>query len=282
MNQLTPEQLRSRLKRLPALPLVVTELLSSFANEDVDVDAVASRIARDQGLAARVLRVANSSFYGLQNQVGTIHEAVVVLGFRAVRSMVLVVGMNGAFRVENCPGFEVNAYHRHGLAVGLAARELATLCRANPEVAFTAGLLHDIGELVLASCFPAQYSGALARRREKDCFLRVAEQEELGITHAEVGDLLAETWHFPPSLRQAVADHHQPSSDDLLVNIVHVADVTAHALELSYFDGELVPPLDGQAWRRLGIAWEDFGRVLGRVEDDFEALFQVFRNDSRG
>lgn len=281
VSQLAHADLRARLKRLPALPLVVTELLSSFAKEDIDVEAIASRIARDQGLAARVLRVANSSFYGLQNRVGSIHEAVVVLGFRAVRSMVLVVGMNGAFRVDDCPGFEVVAYLRHGLAVGLVARELAPACGCNPEVAFTAGLLHDIGELVLASCFPREYSGALALRQERDCLLLAAERDSLGITHAEVGELLAETWHFPPELRHAVAYHHAPHDDDRLVSLVHVADVSAHALGLSYFDGELVPPLDGAAWRRLGVGWEGLARVLPRVDADFEALFQVFRSDPR-
>ena len=100
MTALSREVVLGRLKQLPALPSAVSTLLLSFADDDVDVDRVAGQIAKDQGLAARVLRVANSSFYGLPAKVGSIHEAVVMLGFRAVRSLVLAVGINGVFRVN--------------------------------------------------------------------------------------------------------------------------------------------------------------------------------------
>lgn len=277
MSSLSREQVSDRLKQLPSLPTVVTELLSSFASEDVDVDHIAHQIARDQGLAARVLRVANSSFYGLQSKVGTIHEAVVVLGFRAVRSMVLAVGVNGAFRVEQCPGFDAHAYLRHGVAAGLAARVLAPLAGHNPELAFTAGLLHDIGKLVLASSFSRPYSDALAYRKQHDLPLPEAEQAVLGLTHAEVGALLAETWRFPSSLREAVGDHHTPAAApaDSLANLVHLADATAHALGLSYFTEEMVLPLDGVAWRRLGIDWDAYARALPQIEKDFDDTCQA-------
>jgi putative nucleotidyltransferase with HDIG domain len=266
------DQVSARLKQLPSLPLVVSELLSSFANDDVDVDRIATLVARDQSLAARVLRVANSSFYGLQSKVGTIHEAVVVLGFRAVRSMVLAVGMNSVFRGDQCPGFDAPAYLRHGVAVGLAARVLAPLTKHNPELAFTAGLLHDIGELVLASNFSKPYGEALAYRKQHDLPLPEAEQAVLGITHAEVGSLLADAWRFPPVLREAVADHHTPAGApaDSLANLVHVADATAHALGLSDFGDEMVMPLDGVAWTRLGISWDAYAQALPQVEKDFD------------
>lgn len=277
MTRLSHEQVSARLKQLPSLPTVVSDLLSSFANEDVNVDRIASQIARDQGLTARVLRVANSSFYGLQSKVGTIHEAVVVLGFRAVRSMVLAVGVNGAFRAEQCPGFDAVSYLRHGVGVGLAARALAPLTSHNPELAFTAGLLHDIGELVLASNFSIPYSEALAYRKQHDIALPEAELAVLGITHAEVGALLAETWRFPSILREAVADHHAPAiaPADSLANLVHVADATAHALGLSQFSDELVMPLDGVAWNRLGIAWDAYAGVLPQIEKDFDETCQA-------
>lgn len=277
MNLLTREQVAARLKQLPSLPSAVSELLSSFANEDVDVDRIVSQIAHDQALTARVLRVANSSFYGLQTKIGTLHEAVVVLGFRAVRSMVLAVGMNGAFRIDQCPGFEAAAYLRHGVGVGLAARALAPLAGQNPELAFTAGLLHDIGEMVLASSFSRQYSAALAYRKQKDCFLSAAEQEVLGITHAEVGGLLAETWRFPAALRDAVAAHHAPAETtaDSLANLVHVADATAHALCLSRFAEETVMPVDDTAWTRLGIDWASYRQALAQIEKDFDETCQA-------
>lgn len=280
MTALSPEQVSARLKQLPSLPSAVSELLSSFANEDVDVEQISRLIARDQGLTARVLRVANSSFYGLQCKVGTINEAVVVLGFRAVRSMVMAVGMNGAFRVDHCPGFDARAYFRHGVGVGLAARALAPLAKQNPELAFTGGLLHDIGQLVLASNFSAQYTVALAYRKQHDCPLVVAERDVLGLDHATVGGLLAEAWRFPESLHQAVSGHHAPAAalSNSLANLVHLADGFAHALGLADFSDEMMMPVDRTAWERLGMDGAKCRQVLTDVGRSFEDTCQVFTN----
>jgi putative nucleotidyltransferase with HDIG domain len=278
MSRLEREQVVARLRQLPALPSAVSELLASFANEEADIGRIAQQIALDQGLSARVLRVANSSFYGLQSRVGTINEAVVVLGFRAVRSMVLAVGMSGAFRLDQCPGFDGQAYVRHGVAVGLAARALAPLVGHNPELVFTGGILHDIGELVLASSFPAQYAEALAYRKKHDCFMVVAERDILGLDHAEVGGLLAETWHFPSALHQAVAEHHAPATAAAgsLADLIHVADGVAHALGLAHSQEEQVMPVERTAWLRLGLDSEMLARVLPLVEQGMDETCLAF------
>lgn len=264
MNTLQPDQIVAHLKHLPALPTVVVELLASFGNEDVDIAQLARQISRDQVLTARLLRVSNSSFYGLQSRIATINEAVVVLGFRAVRSMVLAVGVSGVFRAGQCAGFNPQSYVRHGVGVGLAARGLALLTGRNPELAFTGGILHDIGELVLASCFAEQYAQALAYRTKHDCPLVVAERDILGLDHAVVGGLLADAWRFPASLRSAVVEHHAPSAAtaDSLADLVHVADAITHGLGLSGSASEMVMPVDQTAWQRLGLDGEKIGRVL--------------------
>lgn len=279
MTVLNRDQVTARLKQLPSLPTAVSQLLASFASEEVDVEQISRQIARDQGLTARVLRVANSSFYGLQSKVGTINEAVVVLGFRAVRSMVMAVGMNGAFRVDQCAGFDAQSYLRHGVGVGLAARALAPLGGQNAELAFTGGLLHDIGQLVLASNFAAQYAFALDYRKKHDCPLVVAERDILGLDHAEVGGLLAEAWRFPDSLYQAVAEHHAPASAmaNSLANVVHVADAFAHALGLSGAADEQVMAIDRTAWTRLGLDGEKCYKSLAGIEKCFEETCQILK-----
>lgn len=272
MSNLDRQAVAARLRQLPALPSAVTELIASFDNEDVDVGTIAHRIGRDQGLTARVLRVANSSFYGLQSRVGTINEAVVVLGFRAVRSMVLAVGISATFRLDQCPGFDSHAYFRHCVATGLAARAIASFSGHNPELAFTGGILHDIGELLFASTFPAQYAEVLAYRRQHDCFIVQAERDVLGLDHAEVGGLLAETWHFPPALREALAEHHAPAGATAgsLADLIHVADGIAHALGLAHSADELVMPIERTAWLRLGLDADKLARVLLQIEQGME------------
>ena len=267
MNGLDREKLLANLKQLPSLPSAVSELLASFDNEDVDVGRLAVLIARDQGLAAKVLKVANSSFYGLPSRVGSINDAIVVLGFRAVRSMVLAVGVNGVFRTGQCAGFETSHYLRHSVATGLAARGLAETTGHNPDLAFTGGILHDIGQLVLAAGFPDSYAGALAYRNQHDCFLVVAERDTLGVDHAQVGGMLADAWRFPPALRSAVAEHHEPAASlaASLADLIHVADAIAHGLGGERRASEMVMPVDRVAWQRLGLDAGKIGRLLPGV-----------------
>lgn len=277
MTMLDREVLLSHLERLPSLPQVVSELLTSFASEEVDVGTIAEQIAHDQALAARVLRVANSSFYGLQCKVGTINEAVVVLGFRAVRSMVLAVGVNGVFKPEHCPGFDSSGYLRHCVGVGMVARQLAPGCGHSPEQAFVGGVLHDIGQLLLADIFPVEFGAALAYRQQHDCHPTVAERDVLGIDHAEVGGLLAQAWRFPAALHEAIAEHHAPASAlaGSLANLIHVADAIAHGLGLMHRPDELVMPVDRTAWNRLGLDGRQIAKALPAVMTDFEETCQA-------
>lgn len=278
MSTLDRERILTHLRQLPSLSPVVAELLASFADESIDSGRIAEQIARDQGLTARVLRVANSSFYGLQHKVGTINDAVVVLGFRAVRSMVLAIGVNGAFRVDSCPGFDGQAYLRHCVLVGAVARGLAGKTGHHAELAFTCGLLHDIGELVLAANFSPEYDAVLAYRQQHDCFLVVAERDVLGIDHAEVGGLLAEAWRFPEVLREAIAAHHAPAATAAasLADLIHVADAVAHGLGIAHAPGELVMPVDRTAWQRLNMNGEKIRAVLPAALAGLDEAGQAF------
>ncbi len=267
MSGLARAEVVEHLKQLPALPSTVSELLLSFDDEDVDVVRIAHQIGCDQGLSARVLRVANSSFYGLRSRIATLNEAVNILGFRAVRSMVVAVGISGTFKPEGCPGFDLRVYTRHSVAVGLAAHALAKIVRQNAELAFTGGVLHDIGKLVLAACFGPQYAEALSYRAHHDCPMAVAERDVLGMDHAAVGGFLAQAWNFPLSLYGAVAEHHEPSAAtaNSLADLIHMADAIAHALGVADPSNDLVMPVDRVAWNRLGLDVEKIGEVLAQV-----------------
>lgn len=280
MERLTAGQVVDRLKGLPSLPSVVSDLLRSFDDENVDVGSVARQIAQDQALTAKVLRVANSAFYGLQNRVGSIQEAVVVLGFNSVRGMVLGTGISGVFQPERCPGFDLDRYARDSITVGLAARAMAGEAGLNGELAFTTGILHDIGRLVLASCFAERYSPALLAGGGSSLASAV-EREVLGIDHAEVGGLLAETWHFPPVLRDAVRFHHavpaSTSASPTITDLIHVADALAHGFGRDGASG-VVP--DPQAVSRLGLDEEKMVRVLARVDREMDEAFAAFGNEA--
>lgn len=278
MSPLSHDEILHRLRRLPALPAVIGELLVSFGNDETDIGLICQQVGRDQSLTARLLRVANSSFYGLQCRVATINEAVVVLGFRAVRSMLLTLSVNSAFSQQECPGFELRVYMRHCVAVGLTARAIAEVTGRNPDLAFAGGVLHDMGRLALASVFGDAYAAVLRYRREHDCPLVVAERDVLSTDHAIVGGLLADTWNFPASLRSAIAEHHAPSAAtaDSLADLIHVADAIAHGLGLAGDDRDLVMAVDATAWQRLGLSQEQLSSILPRVVDGLDEACQAF------
>lgn len=268
MTHLTLETVTKGIGQLPSLPAVVHQLLGSIDNEQADIADISRKIGQDQALVAKVLRVANSSFYGMQGRVASIQDAMVVLGFRNVRTLVLAAALTGSFPKSQRTWFDEQVFWKHSLAVALAAKAFAGSAGINPDHAFTAGLLHDIGRLVLVTCFPEEYRKAVELRGASDEFLVTAEATELGFDHAAVGAALAERWKFAPAISAAVRCHHQPWHGEAppLVALVHLADVTAHALDLSGETDPLVPPLDGGAWNRLGFGWVDYKRRLAEIE----------------
>ncbi len=273
MSKLTADTVLARIRQLPSLPAVVLDLLASLEDDDADINALARKISQDQALVVKTLRVANSSFYGLQGQVETIHDALVVLGFRQLRTLVVAASVN-----TRIPGAELDAalnrhFWQHGLLVGLCAQQLAKACGRNADGAFTAGLLHDLGRLVLAGCFAAEYREVEAYRREHDCYGLEAEAAVLGIDHAAVGGALAERWNLPASLREAMAQHHAPEEAvDKNTALIHVADIMAHALDLTQVADDLVPRLSASAWNQLGLDWTRFKSCLLAAENQGKDL----------
>ncbi len=270
-HRLAQDEVARNLRDLPALPTIVLELIRSFDQPDVDIGKLADTISHDQALAARTLRVANSSFYGLPSKVKTINQAIMVLGFDTVRSLVSA----GAI-VRALPGtgshLDLAQFWRHSMATAVCARNIARRTRLNQEYAFLSGLLHDIGRLVLATRFPQQYAAAMDWRDQHDSWQVDAEQQVLGIDHQQVGLMLAESWKFPALIQRAIGHHHAPVVDDLgdVPSIVHVANAIVHALELGGETDSLVPPVSGEAWASLRLESDMLHAVFSETEEQYE------------
>jgi putative nucleotidyltransferase with HDIG domain len=191
------DRIQSCVDALPALPQAVREVMQALQRDDVSVERSVHLIEQDQSLAARTLRVANSAFYGMSGRVGRIGDAVTLLGLRAVSGVLLAVSFSQGLDTSRCAGFHFRGYWRHSMATALAARLLAPRLRLDPDEGFVAGLLHDIGKLVLAAHFPAEGAQAMALARSADVSDIEAERATLGLTHAEIGAVLVRHWRFP-------------------------------------------------------------------------------------
>ncbi|SFX16097.1 HDIG domain-containing protein [Janthinobacterium lividum] len=276
MTRLSFEHIIRQIQELPSLPVVVLELLSSMDQDDTDVHVLAQKIELDQGLAAKTLRIANSSFYGMQSKVTSIPQAVSVLGFHSIRTVVTACALTGSFAPVS-GGFDFQAFWRHSLATAIAARLLAPHLRVNPETAFTAGLLHDLGTLVLVTRFPAEHALVRSYRQAHDCQMADAELAVIGIDHAQVGSALAAYWKFPEAIQQAVADHHAIDRLEAggLPLAVHLANAVALALDLAGVDDALVPPLSPAGWRSIALDEQAWLALLGQTEHTFDEMSRI-------
>lgn len=216
------DTLLATMNKIPSLPAAVLEVISSFENADIEVHALADKIGHDQGLSARILRMANSSFYGLPRQVGSIPNAVVVLGFSTVRSLALAASIAAVFPASSAT-FSWSDYWKRSMAAAMYARALAKCLKLNPEIAFTAGLFHDIGLAALAFGAPQQLAEAQAAAGTGD--LLAAERALLGFDHALLGGEVARQWHFPSAIEAAIRHHRGAAAGagEPLVLLTHAA-----------------------------------------------------------
>ena len=264
-------------KSLPSLSVIVTGLLSSMDSEDVDVHAIAKQLSCDQALAAKTLRLANSSFYGMQHQVSNMNEAIVILGLRNVRTLITASLITRSFAGKKVEGFDFLVFWSHSIAVAVCARELANDSRFNPDTAFIAGLLHDLGRLVLVTGHTELYRTILAYKVLHQCEDIEAETAILGTDHCVIGQALAAHWKFPEEMQLAVLQHHPKDGEVLnqLSAIVHIASVFAIALDMSKAQDAIVPKVSTAAWEQLNLNQDACLQIFTKIERQFAEICEI-------
>ena len=219
------------LENLPPFPAVATQLLQVVSREDVNLNEVGRFISSEPVFAADVLQIANSAVYGLRSQVKSITHAIVVLGLERVKGISLTRALGKHLK----PTFKVVALRRcwqNSLAGALLAEKLARPCGIEPGLAYTAGLLRDIGRLALLVKYPDEFANMLAVSQANGYDLMSTERELFDVDHCQAGAWLTERMDLPSELREVVAHHHEKIEGGYfgLVQLVHVADAMADAL----------------------------------------------------
>lgn len=247
----------ARTPGLGMLPQVTSQVLRLVDNPNASPRQIGVLIERDAGLASKLLRSANSAYYGAPGKIKTVTQAISVMGLSAVRSIVMGQAYQQMSSVRGASKrFDRLVFWQHSLATASAARVLAKLKGwRDPEEAFLAGLLHDSGRLVMDKFLPNEFDQILSIALERAIPLLDAEREVLGYTHVEVGELLGAEWNLPESIREAIRCHHDEVSYDAcpLGAIVYAANVQAHQTGFALGAPvlyELAPPVK----QSLGIA----------------------------
>lgn len=263
--------------KLPAFPGAVAEVIRLLSDETADNDRIAAVLQRDQGLTAQVLKMANSAFYGVSRRVSTVKQALLVLGRNAVRSLVVAVASQ-EFLGRPQPGYMLDRGElwQHSMATGIAAALIAGRVHYRPaDEAFVAGLLHDIGKVVLSE-FLAQRSEELTAKLGGDgeliSFIEL-ERELLHIDHATLGGLLLERWQLPPRLGRAIRFHHAPSEagdDWKLATVVHGANALTLTVGIGLGIDGLQYVLDEEALTKLGLVPGDLESLADQLLDEMD------------
>jgi putative nucleotidyltransferase with HDIG domain len=239
-----------RIIGLSALPTIVTQLIALVGDPRSSARQVARLISTDQALTAKILRVANSAFYGFPRKIATVQLAIVVLGFNAVKNLALSVTVLKRFSGGTDHRlFDRQRFWEHAIGCGVAARMLAKRFGGRDGEAFVAGILHDIGKLILIEYAHDEFTDALELAEQEDIPIGQAEEEVLGVTHAEVGGWLAERWNLPEPLAHSISAHHNPfalEEPDDLVLITHMADALVRFNSIGHSGDGQAPRLDPQ------------------------------------
>lgn len=273
------------LGQIPTMPTIAAKVMQIVNDPHSSAEDVAKFISRDVALTSKVLRLANSAFYGIPRTISSVNSAIVILGFNTIRSLVLSASVLKVFPSK--PGlvsFDRKAFWKHSFMVGIASRMLAQMYRRKKmidmETAFSAGLLHDIGKIILEQYANDDYAPVLKAAKEKNLPLVMVEKSLLGMSHADVSGMLIDKWQMPNELRLPIVNHHSPLEDkdtQDMACIVHYANHLCHVMGSGCMENETYAPLVQavEAHLDLGLTQEQLLEDLERQVQEAESFFTL-------
>lgn len=267
----------SSIKNLPTLSMVANNVIKLTQNPDSTAFEIAEAISQDQSLATKVLRTANSAYYGFPGKITTINYAIVLLGLNNIKNIVLSASIMDRFsKIGDNLLFDRREFWKHSLLCGIISKKISEhMGLKNSEEMFMCGVLHDFGKLILDSFFHDEFARALEIAEAQGILSLEAENEIFGFNHSGVGGLLLKKWTLPPSLVKAVQFHHSP--DESLsafrnASIVHVADYLCH--RMGQEEGETedpIPELNKKAFALTDLDSEKIKQMGAEITKEFKA-----------
>lgn len=274
------QALRSQIEKidtLPTIPSVLRKLLVVIENPKISLNEVGNFISNDPVLTSRVLKVVNSPVYGFPGRISSVSQALILLGLNVVKGMLLGVSVFEAMQKTMVGLWE------HSLGCAITARIIAKKKGlTEPEEVSVAGLLHDIGKVVLGLKFHGEYKKIMAEAESKDIFIFDAEKNYFNINHADAGAWIAQKWNFPRSLVEVIEYHHKPhlsKSVPVQTAIVHLSDILVRAKGFGFAGDNFVPAVNGSAWQSLDLSEEDLKNIFAEMEDSLSQAEDFLLSD---
>ncbi len=269
------ERIISRIEDLPTLPSTVLKITELINNPKSSARDIARVVTDDQVLTARLLKLVNSSFYGFPQRISTVTGAIVLLGFDAIRNLLMTTSIFDLFLTrDNRAKMILQGLWDHSLGCAVGAKVIGNYLRLDKlEELFVSGLLHDIGKIIEVLFLPDEFSEIFSMVERENILLFEAEEHVLGFSHTDIGKLLAERWNLPAKLINVIACHHEPGlAGRFLVEtaVVHLSDILCRAMAMGSGVGRKIPPLDKQAWEVLELDVSTIEPIMEEIDREFD------------
>jgi putative nucleotidyltransferase with HDIG domain len=283
MNHPNSKEIISKVKSFPSMPGAAVELLSLIDDPEVSVSQIEAILRRDPGMTANILKLANAAYFGIPSKIGSVNQAVIILGLKRLIQMVIATCVS-AVMDQSIPGYDISPGElwRHSLGVSVAAEGLVNELKIEAaEEIFTAALLHDVGKLVLGAFVKDEFE-EIEKAITPELSFEQAEIIVLGTNHAEVGAQILTRWSLPSNIVNAVRWHHNPESadrTDIMLDIVHVANVLCRMIGIgSGRDGLQYQP-STVVTERLGLGANHLEKVASQTLQGANELSDVFSSN---
>lgn len=266
------EQITKRIQALPPLPNSAMQVIALTRNSETDIKDLISVISQDPALAANILRQANSSYYGYARRISSLPEAVIILGFQTIQGLAMASALSPLLKTPLVGyGMDQEGLWRHSLFTAMASKRLCKRLRLPfGDIAFTAGLLHDIGKLILTIYIQEVGLFILKKIDQGNLTYRELEEKIIGFDHATVGGFIAQQWNLPDDLVEAITNHHTPElahNQQQLTAVVHVASGLTNLLGVAESVDSFLNPLQQQALDLLHMTDQDLELAMAEFGD---------------
>lgn len=278
-GKIDPRELIKKRIKLPSLPIIFNQINEAIEDPKSSAANIANIINTDAGLCAQILAIVNGAFYGLSSKVDSISRAVAIIGTKQLSTLSIGTCALNVFKDIPSDLIDMKSFWKHNIGCGIIARIIASHKNHSlTERFFLAGLLHDIGRLVMLQSLPLQMKEALLMAVQTNGLLYEAENKVIGFDHALIGGLLVKEWKLPAMFETSISYHHQPSQceNPLDAAIVHISDVMTHALSIGTSGEQYVPPLDAEAWEEIGLPLAALSATVEQADWQIADTVQVF------
>jgi putative nucleotidyltransferase with HDIG domain len=276
MSNIDPKVLRHKvenLNTLPTVPGVLKRLSVVIEKPRITLVEISTFISNDPALTTKVLKMVNSAIYGFPGRIASVSYATMLLGLNVIKGLLLGVSVFELMQKT------MKGLYEHSFACAIASRVIAQKKGLKePEEVSVAGLLHDIGKVILTIEFPTEYQAAMNEAQGKSISIFDAEKNQFNATHANVGSWLAEKWRFPRNLIEIIECHHRPAlakNAPMETAIVHMADLLVRARGFGFAGEIFVPEVNAIAYELLSLSESDIKDVLSEMEDNMESAEDI-------